>query len=64
MDRTTGDLFEGEAAREMLKLPIGETVRIKPSNLEKYMVFVQSPSANRKLIGKTRFLYEVADWGR
>jgi hypothetical protein len=64
MDRSTGDLFEGEAAREMLGLPMGETVRIKPSNLEKYAVFVQSTSANRKLMGGTRFLYEVEDWDR
>jgi hypothetical protein len=62
MERSTGDLFEGEAAREMLGLPMGTTVRIKPSNLEKYVVFVQSTSANRKLIANTRFLYEVADW--
>lgn len=64
MDRSTGDLFEGEAAREMLGLPMGTTVRIKPSNLEQYRVFVQSTSANRKLMGNTRFLYEVADWER
>lgn len=64
MERSTGDLFEGEAAREMLGLPMGETVRIKPSNLEKYAVFVQSTSANRKLIGGSRFLYEVEDWAR
>ena len=62
MDRATGDLFEGGAAREMLGLPMDATIRIKPSNLEKYVVFVQSTSANRKLIGKTRFLYEVEDW--
>lgn len=62
MDRVTGDLFAGEAAREILGLPPGTTVRIKPSSLEKYIVFVQSTSANRKLIGGTRFLYEVADW--
>ena len=64
MDRSMGDLFEGEAAREMLGLPMGETVRIKPSNLEKYIVFVQSTSANRKLMRETRFLYEVEDWNR
>ncbi|GJD17991.1 hypothetical protein RIVM261_029470 [Rivularia sp. IAM M-261] len=64
MERTTGDLFEGQAAREMLGLPEGETARIKPNNLEKYMVFVQSTSANRKLIGGTKFLYEVEDWHR
>ncbi|WP_414586309.1 hypothetical protein [Scytonema sp. PCC 10023] len=64
MARKTGDLFEGEAARDMLGLPAGTTMRIKPSNLEKYVVFVQSTSANRKLMGKTRFLYEVEDWAR
>ncbi|MCT7986929.1 vWA domain-containing protein [Laspinema olomoucense] len=64
MDRATGDLFEGESAREMLGLPPGETVRIKPANLEKYLVFVQSTSSNRKLLGGTKFLYEVADWDR
>jgi hypothetical protein len=62
MDKATGDLFAGEAAREMLGLPMGASVRIKPSNLEKYSVFVQSTSANRKLIGGTKFLYEVEDW--
>lgn len=64
MEGKTGDLFEGEAARDILGIPIGETVRLKPSNLEKYAVFVQSTSANRKLIGGTRFLYEVEDWSR
>lgn len=64
MERGTGDLFEGDAAREMLGLPAGETARIKPNNLEKYVVFVQSTSANRKLMGGTRFLYEVEDWSR
>ncbi|MGB6170089.1 MAG: vWA domain-containing protein [Geitlerinemataceae cyanobacterium] len=64
MDRSTGDLFEGEAAREILGLPMGTTVRIKPNNMEKSVVFVQSTSANRKLKENTRFLYEVADWER
>jgi hypothetical protein len=64
MERSTGDLFAGEAAREMLGLPMGATVKIKPSNLEQYLVFVQSTSANRKLIGGTQFLYEVEDWNR
>lgn len=62
MDRETGDLFEGEKAREILGIPEGANVRIKPNNLEKYIVFVQSTSVNRKLMGNTRFLYEVEDW--
>jgi hypothetical protein len=64
MEKGTGDLFAGEAAREMLGLPEGGTARIKPNNLEKYAIFVQSTSANRKLMGGTRFLYEVEDWVR
>ena len=62
MDRKTGDLFAGEAARDMLGLAAGTTARIKPSNLVEYVVFVQSTSANRKLVGGPRFLYEVEDW--
>ena len=62
MDRKTGDLFSGEGAREVLGLPAGETVRIRPASLEKYMVFVQSTSNNRKLMGGSRFLYEVEDY--
>lgn len=64
MDRKTGDLYSGERAREMLGLPPGATVRIKPASLEKFVVFVQSTSYNRKLIGGTRFLYEVEDWSK
>jgi hypothetical protein len=64
MDKATGDFFEGEKAREMLGLPIGETARIRPTSLEKYAVFVQSTSVNRKLMANTRFLYEVEDWDR
>lgn len=61
MERETGDLFAGDAVRELLDLPYGTSVRIKPTNLAKYVVFVQSTSYNRKLIGGTRFLYEVED---
>jgi hypothetical protein len=64
MDRASGDLFEGERARELLGLPPGETTRIRPASLEKYAVFVQSTSVNRKLTKGTRFLYEVEDWDR
>lgn len=63
-DRTTGDFFAGEKARDLLGLPPGETARIGPASLAKYMVFVQSTSANRKLIKGTKFLYEVEDWDR
>jgi hypothetical protein len=64
MDRATGDFFAGEKARELLGLPSGETARIRPAALAKYAVFVQSTSANRKLMKGTKFLYEVEDWDR
>ncbi len=62
MDRVSGDFFAGDRAREMLGLPLGETARIRPTDLEKYAVFVQSTSVNRVLQGGTRFLYEVEDY--
>ena len=58
MDRKTGDIFQGAAAREMLGLD-SHTARTRPAALAKYAVFVQSTSVNRKLVGGTRFLYEV-----
>lgn len=63
LDRTTGDMFEGDAAREVLGLPAGASIKLNPReagfDTEKYTVFVQSTSANRKLIGGTLFLYEA-----
>ncbi|HZR42481.1 MAG TPA: vWA domain-containing protein [Ktedonobacteraceae bacterium] len=57
----TGEFFTGSQARVMLGLPLGETVRIRPIHLDTYRVFIQNKSHNRKLHGRTRLLYEVAD---
>lgn len=63
LDRTTGDMFEGNAARDVLGLPYGSPIRMDPRtagfDTTKYTVFVQSTSANRKLIGGTDFLYDT-----
>jgi hypothetical protein len=63
LDRETGDLFEGAAAREVLGLPHGASINLNPRDAgfdtSKYTVFVQSTSANRKLVGGTTFLYEA-----
>lgn len=64
MERSTGDFFAGDKAREVLGLPLGETTRIRPTDLDRYAVFVQSTSVNRVLKAGTGFLYEVADWDR
>lgn len=63
LDRITGDMFEGNAARDVLGLPHGAPIRLDPKtagfDVTKYTVFVQSTSVNRKLIGGTQFLYEA-----
>lgn len=64
MNRATGDLFTGTRARELLGLPLDdEDVKLRPTHLEEFIPFIQSTSNNRKLIGSTRLLYEVPDWG-
>jgi AraC-like DNA-binding protein len=40
----------------------GATERLRPVFFDQYNVFIQSTSYNRKLIGRTRMLYEVPDW--
>ena len=60
LDQETGDMYQGEAAREVLGLPVGSSTDISPNyDRAKYKVFVQSTSNNRKLIGGTTFLYEA-----
>ena len=59
MHKTTGELFEGAAARQIAG--IGDTAagkKLAPSDVKEYRVFVQSTSYNRKLQGGTGFLYE------
>lgn len=55
-----GDMFTGAKARDMIGLPYGERGNVYPPSALDYTVFVQSTSSNRKLMGGTRFLYEVA----
>lgn len=61
VDRRTGDMFSGDAARAMLGLPRGANAHIRPGALDQYDVFVQSASYNRVLKRDTKFLYEVED---
>lgn len=61
MDKATGDMYSGDAARDLIGLPAGTRGKLKPKSLDRYAVFVQSTSVNRALVGGTRFLYEVQD---
>jgi hypothetical protein len=67
MDKETGDMFCGAEARELLGLlpqtaSGGATERLRPDKMNKYKVFIQSTSVNRKLFPGTSLLYEVEDW--
>lgn len=60
VDPVTKDVFSGTEARKILGIPLGERGKIKPKDLA-YDVFIQSTSTNRKLIGGTKFLYEISE---
>lgn len=64
VERSSGDMWSGPQARDMIGLPLGQEGNISPRSLgssfmNKYVVYVQSTSNNRKLIGNTKFLYEA-----
>lgn len=60
MNRDTGDLFEGEVARRIAGIGTNiERAKIKPGDLPKYRIFIQSTSVNRKLVANQGFLFEV-----
>ena len=61
-DKATGEMFSGDKAREILGIPSGTTSRVRPEHLTRYRGFIQSTSSNRKLVGGTKFLYEVDEF--
>lgn len=61
MDPSSGDMFEGDYARTLINAPKGSgKARIAPGEID-FIPFIQSTSHNRKLIGGTRFLYEIEE---
>lgn len=59
-DKTTGNVYFGAQARHLLGLPCSTDISLSPGNLSnKYDVFIQSTSVNRKLpIGTTLIYWE------
>ncbi len=55
-DNSTGNVYGGDAARQMLGLPSYGTVSLIPKKYEKYTIFVQSTSTTRKLKKGTKLL--------
>lgn len=55
-EKSTGQIYWGDAARDILGLPQNQEVRVKPSINPEYDVFVQSTSVNRKVLQNTDLL--------
>jgi hypothetical protein len=56
-DKNTKVIYSGQAARDMLGLPKYGDAKLRPGDLGKWEVFVQSTSVNRKLPVGTEVLY-------
>lgn len=56
-ERTTGKVYTGQQARDMLGIPRGQNARLHPGQLTGYNIFIQSTSWNRKLPMNTGVLY-------
>lgn len=54
-EKTTGKTYSGSQARELLGLPDYE-VKVSPASHDKYNIFIQSTSVNRRLIGGTQLI--------
>lgn len=55
-EKATGQVYWGDAARDLLGLPRNVEVRVKPNLNPEYDVFVQSTSVNRKVLRNTDLL--------
>jgi uncharacterized protein YegL len=57
LDKKTKAIFGGDQARQVLGMPAGSNVKVKPGNHMDYSIFVESTSNNRKLVRGTTLLY-------
>lgn len=56
-DKTSGAVYSGPAARQMLNLPTSGTVKVVPGDHGNFDLYIQSTSVNRKLPVGTNVLY-------
>jgi len=59
LDRTTGAIYGGPDARNVIGMPMHGDVKVKPGNVANYRLFIKSTSVNRKLVRGTAVLYRV-----
>jgi hypothetical protein len=57
MDKVSGKIFGGVQARQLVGIPLGEAVRVRPGNHMNFEIFVRSNSMNRKLVRGSKLLY-------
>ena len=57
MEKATGKVYGGAAARSILGLPASGDVRVTPNANPEYTVFIQSTANNRKLLKGWKLIY-------
>lgn len=55
-DKKHRKLYYGDAARNLIGLPVGSDIKVIPGNHGQYEIFVESTSVNRKLKAGTKLL--------
>ncbi len=63
-DKVSGDMFTGEAARELIGLPYGTRGRVAPNLLDDYDVFVQSTSPGNRVLRSSELLWDLEEADR
>jgi len=58
MDKTTQDIYKGDAVRSLLNLPTDEDVKLSPQTIGRYWVFIQCTSSSRTLQPSTLLLLQ------
>lgn len=59
MKKETGEIYEGDIAREIAGLPKNVDGKLNPAALPYYRVFIQSTSNNRTLKSGSTLIYDV-----
>jgi len=59
IEKTSGIVYGGVGARDMIGLPDGDYAKVKPGQHGDYDIYVQSTSVNRKLVVGTKILLRV-----
>jgi hypothetical protein len=57
MDRANKRMYSGDEARYLIGVPTDQDIRLKPGSFNKFDVFIQSTSVNRKVTDGSRVIY-------